>query len=221
LTYLIADEFPCKACGRTDAFEFETSSHMVLLCESIRLLGGTAAGSKPGSPRLAQRNVVASDGSVQSINAAFRQLRAKVRENPQDWLSWHRLSNINASLNRPRAALTCARQAYALNPLVLEIVYNAAARLQYAGQAQEALCLLNDALQRQDEWTVQSISIKQAGVDFAELYNDLRQETGRTHLPALHPGFIAGVGHLARSKVGRNDPCPCGSGKKYKKCCMR
>jgi len=22
-----------------------------------------------------------------------------------------------------------------------------------------------------------------------------------------------------RAKVGRNDPCPCGSGKKYKKCC--
>src|SRR5262249_16349800 len=24
-----------------------------------------------------------------------------------------------------------------------------------------------------------------------------------------------------RSKVGRNDPCPCGSGKKYKRCCAR
>jgi len=23
----------------------------------------------------------------------------------------------------------------------------------------------------------------------------------------------------AGDKVGRNDPCPCGSGKKYKKCC--
>jgi len=22
------------------------------------------------------------------------------------------------------------------------------------------------------------------------------------------------------SKIGRNDPCPCGSGKKYKKCCL-
>ena len=22
------------------------------------------------------------------------------------------------------------------------------------------------------------------------------------------------------AKVGRNDPCPCGSGKKYKKCCL-
>ena len=24
---------------------------------------------------------------------------------------------------------------------------------------------------------------------------------------------------LEGPKVGRNDPCPCGSGKKYKKCC--
>lgn len=24
----------------------------------------------------------------------------------------------------------------------------------------------------------------------------------------------------AGSKIGRNDPCPCGSGKKYKKCCL-
>ena len=25
--------------------------------------------------------------------------------------------------------------------------------------------------------------------------------------------------HYASSKIGRNDPCPCGSGKKLKKCC--
>lgn len=24
---------------------------------------------------------------------------------------------------------------------------------------------------------------------------------------------------MAHAKVGRNDPCPCGSGKKYKQCC--
>jgi uncharacterized protein len=27
------------------------------------------------------------------------------------------------------------------------------------------------------------------------------------------------VTHSPFGKVGRNDPCPCGSGKKYKKCC--
>ena len=30
------------------------------------------------------------------------------------------------------------------------------------------------------------------------------------------PPFQSGQ---ASSKVGRNDPCPCGSGKKFKKCC--
>jgi preprotein translocase subunit SecA len=28
----------------------------------------------------------------------------------------------------------------------------------------------------------------------------------------------AGTTVVAKEKVGRNDPCPCGSGKKYKKC---
>lgn len=27
--------------------------------------------------------------------------------------------------------------------------------------------------------------------------------------------------HRAQPKIGRNDPCPCGSGKKYKHCCMK
>lgn len=26
---------------------------------------------------------------------------------------------------------------------------------------------------------------------------------------------------MKQSKIQRNDPCPCGSGKKYKKCCMK
>jgi len=30
-----------------------------------------------------------------------------------------------------------------------------------------------------------------------------------------------GTHDISRKKVGRNDPCPCGSGKKYKMCCGR
>ena len=30
-----------------------------------------------------------------------------------------------------------------------------------------------------------------------------------------------GSSSLSVQRVGRNDPCPCGSGKKYKKCCLR
>lgn len=35
-------------------------------------------------------------------------------------------------------------------------------------------------------------------------------------------GIIAQQPYIREQlKVGRNDPCPCGSGKKYKKCCGR
>jgi len=38
--------------------------------------------------------------------------------------------------------------------------------------------------------------------------------------PVEVPGAGAAVG-AGGAKVGRNDPCPCGSGRKYKKCCLR
>lgn len=38
----------------------------------------------------------------------------------------------------------------------------------------------------------------------------------------FYDGRMLGAGTVRREepKVGRNDPCPCGSGKKYKKCCL-
>jgi uncharacterized protein len=52
-----------------------------------------------------------------------------------------------------------------------------------------------------------------------------------TSVPAIYRYFVLGhrvssqaereraAYHRADAKVGRNDPCPCGSGKKFKKCC--
>ena len=39
---------------------------------------------------------------------------------------------------------------------------------------------------------------------------------------SLQPGRSVGGGSSeGQQRVGRNDPCPCGSGKKFKKCCAR
>jgi hypothetical protein len=55
---------------------------------------------------------------------------------------------------------------------------------------------------------------------------DVIQETrwwgGFHQAPAKSDARLAGrltEPHYSQPKVGRNDPCPCGSGKKYKKCC--
>ena len=46
-----------------------------------------------------------------------------------------------------------------------------------------------------------------------------RRDREVTPTRSLRPAAAPAVAAAARAKVGRNDPCPCGSGKKYKKCC--
>lgn len=43
------------------------------------------------------------------------------------------------------------------------------------------------------------------------------KQSGILQFPLAEPGEV----EPKKVKVGRNDPCPCGSGKKYKKCCGR
>ena len=72
-------------------------------------------------------------------------------------------------------------------------------------------------------------------VSFAIIYNELAEQLDEEGIPVPEtrgsPWFddhepspftlSAEPVHRADPKVGRNAPCPCGSGKKYKKCCLR
>lgn len=40
-----------------------------------------------------------------------------------------------------------------------------------------------------------------------------------SELPNLAEMLRGTAGRVTGAKTGRNDPCPCGSGKKFKKCC--
>jgi hypothetical protein len=51
-------------------------------------------------------------------------------------------------------------------------------------------------------------------------FGAMPQGAGAARMPARTGGDDAPIHTVRRDepKVGRNDPCPCGSGKKYKKC---
>ncbi|MFD0673885.1 YecA family protein [Cohnella sp. GCM10027633] len=51
-----------------------------------------------------------------------------------------------------------------------------------------------------------------------DVCNHTRIWSNRGHTPA-ELGLVSTQARTTGKKVGRNDPCPCGSGKKYKKCC--
>lgn len=67
-------------------------------------------------------------------------------------------------------------------------------------------------------------------IDKAQRLVALCEEHGWQVIVGVEPDIIEDTSDLERklnpptvvhsfSKVGRNDPCPCGSGKKFKKCC--
>ncbi|MBT8419408.1 MAG: SEC-C domain-containing protein, partial [Gammaproteobacteria bacterium] len=45
-------------------------------------------------------------------------------------------------------------------------------------------------------------------------------KSGETAKPGDLRKLLKASTSSSRNKIGRNEPCPCGSGKKYKKCCL-
>ena len=213
---LVADEFPCLSCGALAEFEFETMALMALTAEMLRLRVALEAGEKNITPLISTNMVTASDGTAQPLTTAYAELREKIRNNPSDWLSLFRLGNILGHINRPKAALDSFRKAHGINPLSLETIINLAASLIEFNEKREAFDLLSLSLRHNANWQTLASHPAEKGWEFAQLFNQLRRDLGRSDLPALHPGFLGSA-----PKVGRNDPCSCGSGKKFKKCCMK
>lgn len=50
--------------------------------------------------------------------------------------------------------------------------------------------------------------------------NDALTKETTVSVKNVHSSKEQGTFQRSGAKVGRNDPCPCGSGKKYKKCCL-
>ena len=68
---------------------------------------------------------------------------------------------------------------------------------------------------------------QEQALKYGELYtafrNNTRQHKYRGHTPIeVGEEYVVDTYYNSKrvNKIGRNSPCPCGSGKKYKKCCM-
>lgn len=74
----------------------------------------------------------------------------------------------------------------------------------------------------------EDMAVMQKMIDVAKEHHDKEDgvttkvlEKGKTVYDRMKESAVTGAGSQVKNanKVGRNDPCPCGSGKKYKKCC--
>ncbi|MGB9589125.1 MAG: SEC-C metal-binding domain-containing protein, partial [Armatimonadota bacterium] len=100
----------------------------------------------------------------------------------------------------------------------------------------EAFMMFEEMLQSiQDEIVryVYRVQVRQEVQPFRNPYRNIQMLSGgfvplgatdqTADIPSVKsPGPVRpNAGLMGKKKVGRNDPCPCGSGKKFKKCCLR
>lgn len=68
------------------------------------------------------------------------------------------------------------------------------------------------------------LPIEETDPAIGDLIYDITNKKYEYGIKEIYPkgeGLMFVPSQITHSKTGRNDPCPCGSGKKYKKCCQK
>ncbi|MCC6781017.1 MAG: DUF1186 domain-containing protein [Hyphomicrobiales bacterium] len=75
--------------------------------------------------------------------------------------------------------------------------------------------LFGDTIEELSTW-----ACFQPSTEVSETNSDGPEEFEETGARSIWPSFTSGPAINQYKQIGRNDPCPCGSGKKFKKCCL-
>jgi tetratricopeptide (TPR) repeat protein len=211
--YLVNDEFPCPSCGQDVEFKLAPMAFMALTAEFMKMTAD-ADYHRRHDARIKFINCRV-DGQVMPLATGLATIRNHLAENPNDAKQWLFLGNLLSHLNRPKATVSAFQNALNLEPNAIDVVYALAKTLSEQGFEAEAFEILQGALEDRSAWIFLSPSSNFPQL-FADIYNHLRNVLKKHGLAALHPTALT-----LPKKPGRNDSCPCGSGKKYKKCCGR
>ncbi|MCU0591500.1 MAG: SEC-C domain-containing protein [Desulfobacterales bacterium] len=216
--YIIADHIRCKNCGALDDYEKTAESNMAVMGRNLALL---AIGDKArkyyekGPLRFAQSKRIG--GKARSIDEALLYYEEMLAQKPDHVPSLIGYANTLSNAKRAEDAVASYRKAIEHDPLAVEAIVSLGQNAAAYGRLEEAYGYLKQAVEILDYGhyyrVSQDLGDFKAGV--YEVYAEAALNLGKDLEPIARPTAPA-----KKLKIGRNDPCPCGSGKKYKKCCL-
>jgi len=212
----VRDEIRCKGCGRLDDYELTSKAQMAIMAEMVKLLAVKEKMGEKALDKTPLRFVAIglSDGRRMSPGEALKEYEGRIAKDPHDPGLQIGYANVLRFLKKFDRALEAYRKALELDPLAVEahasIAEILADREDFAG-AYEAMRRCVDLLPQGHFYRTKDQKTFTEGVREAL---EVFRKRGAIRLPEAKPK------ESMRAKVGRNDPCPCGSGRKYKKCCL-
>jgi len=243
--FYVGDDLCCRSCGGTEPLEAgDRMANLGLTAELMMYSAAKDSGETYNGPlRLGITQMA--DGRELAPSAAVNEYRQRLAANPEHVPDLLGLGNLYRYLGPQRRAVECFERAMKLDPTVPEAAKSLAIIRLEAGDDEGAFRLLKRAVAERKHWRfhrlMEGATPADFRADFVYLYNELAERLGQETLPEPPPGPLMRRRLLHEldmgledfrdplyaepirrgPKVRRNDPCPCGSGKKYKKCCLR
>jgi tetratricopeptide (TPR) repeat protein len=217
----IGEELYCLSCGELADLEPTAKGLLAITAELLKARFSRDQGHEYNGP-LQFANARLASGRVVSIWEAISHYRQRLEKEPHSIVDMISLGNCYRAANHPIRAKELFQKSIETNPAYVEASLWLAYLLDADGCNMEAFEVLDRSLAYQKQWRFCRLKGKTEQdfhYGFADLYNRLRNQLNLKNKPVLHPGF-AKTRAPETQKIGRNSPCPCGSGKKYKKCCL-
>ena len=203
--YLFENEIACKQCYGNN-LELSKDGKMQLAQKNIQVLMGSNTGVLA-----VDDSQFKTEGKNMAFAESYNYLHKRFSDEPNNGELALRIANTARKLNKHGDAITFYEKSLELNPKLISAVYNLvdiyAYRFEYYhidGAYEKAIYYYNKLIEIYNSPDFNPVTLS----------NDVDIEKFLSKT-----GLILGL-RLKMIKVGRNEPCPCGSGKKYKKCCM-
>jgi tetratricopeptide (TPR) repeat protein len=217
---LIGDKIVCKNCRAINQYEITAKGHLAI---TGHLLLATALMEKenfspgPGPVHVGKLGLV--DGRSMSREQAEEYYRKEVQKAPQDPGLRVGYGNVLINQGKEEEAVRQYKEALKLDPLAVEAYASLGEYEADKGNFSGAYEYFRDAAERMNTGhyyrSKEVDQVKEAIFLNLEHFAEMLGKPG-----PKPPAAPLSQGIIKQEKIGRNAPCPCGSGKKYKKCCL-
>jgi SEC-C motif/Protein of unknown function (DUF2384) len=217
----VQDSIVCKNCGAEDAYEITGATQLAIMGALLKSSVAAKAGQgdpQEGPVRMVEATV---DGKHMTPSQGDLYYRDQIAQHPNRPDLRAGYANLLHTNHQPEPARREYEKALELDPLAVEAWVSLGEIERKAGNLSEARDFYSKALTIFDRGNFYRLTEhredfrEQLEINLDELSDQLVDEgIGEP----FQDDWIEPLVKLA--KVGRNDPCPCGSGRKYKKCCL-
>lgn len=217
----VADELQCIACAAEDTLLLSSLSSILVTEEVLRIMGiedeKLRKEAEESSPITITPRLTAM-GREMGIQDAIELYKKEIATHPTRTEHYLGYANILRFIGRLDRARDCYNEAVRIEPRLIEGWFELAQIAETNGDYRKAFLALHEGSLQLPNILIHHLNPSERSDfinDYVASYNSIKKFLS---IPGseLNHGMFA-----TQAKVGRNDPCSCGSGKKYKKCCGR